>query len=302
MTCSICGSTNIEKSMSRHLPFFYKCLNCGGYVHKEGPPPVYEKSYFVEQTGASIFSKLFSPFSNFFLWSRFRTINKALMGAKGPILDYGCGNAKLVKYLRAKGLEVDGFDPSHSAVQLSQKEHAPVFDKIPEKQYEMIMFWHSLEHTDTPQVDLRNCLHFLRPGAKFLIAVPNGDSLEARVGKGHWFCYDWPFHRIHFTPFAVKTMLNGIGYRAKFVDHLNLEYTTSSLVQTFLNLFLPKNALYSALSNRRIAGSRKKLLGLVLVSFLLLLLFSPILLLFFLAGLVTRRSAAVIITAVPAGN
>ncbi|MDP2684191.1 MAG: class I SAM-dependent methyltransferase [bacterium] len=297
MICPICGKENIKKKPSQHLHFFYKCLNCGDYFHLEGPPPIYEESYFTEEGKPSVFSKIFSPLSNLFLYFRLRMIYKAIGETKWPILDYGCGNAKLVRYLFARGLNIEGFDPSLSAVQLSQKEGAPVFNTIPNKQYEMIMFWHSLEHSDTPQEDIKKCLNFLKPNGKLLIAVPNGDSLEALVGRGNWFCYDWPFHRVHFTPSSLEKMLNNIGLKVISMDHFNPEYTVSSLVQTFLNLFLPKNSLYSALSNRRIEGSRAKLFFLVLISVLLILLFSPLLLLFYFAGLITRRSAGIIVVA-----
>lgn len=302
MICPICGNENTEKNVAKHLPFFYKCSNCRGYFHQEGPPPIYEQSYFTEQGKPSIFSRIFTPFSNLFLWLRLRVIKKAIGDTKEPILDYGCGNAKLVRYLYTKGFDINGFDPSLSAVQLSRQDGAPVFSAIPDKKYKLIMFWHSLEHSDSPKEDLKKCLNYLQPGGKLLIAVPNGDSLEAKVGKGNWFCYDWPFHRVHFTPNSLNKMLVSIGMRISYINHFNPEYTISSLIQTFLNLFLPKNSLYSALSNRRVVGGQVRLYFLVLISVLLVLLFLPILFLFFLAQLVFKRSAAVIITAVSFGR
>ena len=105
------------------------------------------------------------------------------------------------------------------------------------------MFWHSLEHTDTPLNDVMNLRGNIAPHGRVLVAVPNGDSLEATFGGESWFCYDWPFHRIHFNFKSIKTLFEKAGFRIIDVDFFNPEYTFSSLVQTFLNLFLPKKIL-----------------------------------------------------------
>jgi SAM-dependent methyltransferase len=193
---------------------------------------------------------------------------------------------------------VEGYDPSPSAVLLAQKNNLPVFGRIPDKQYDLIMFWHSLEHTDAPLADLRAVLAHLAPNGKLLIAVPNGDSVEAQVFHRTWFCYDWPFHRVHFTPASMRKSLAAAGCRVTGIDYLNPEYTISSLAQSALNLVLPKNALYAVAANRRANEQGKTATALMgLCSLCLLILFSPILLLVFLFAFAARRTAAIIVTA-----
>ena len=159
------------------------------------------------------------------------------------------------------------------------------------------MFWHSLEHTDTPLNDVINLGAHISLQGKVLIAIPNGDGLEAMFSGESWFCYDWPFHRIHFNFKSIETLLEKAGFRVIDVDFFNPEYTVSSLVQTFLNFFLPKNALYSMVSSRRGHLNKTKLLGLVLLSLILLVVFSPFLLAFFLIALLFRKTAAFIVVA-----
>lgn len=219
-------------------------------------------------------------------------------GRRRPcILDYGCGNGTLVAYLREKGFDADGYDPEPSAVALARKAGLPVFGTIPDKQYALIMLWHSLEHSETPLQDIRALKNHLTRSGRLLIAVPNGDGLEARFFGESFFCYDWPFHRVHFTQKALTILLEQAGFRVLSVDHFSPEYTVSSLVQTFLNLFLPKNVLYSFVSARRQTVGKRRVLFFALLSLLLLVAFSPVLALFFIFALLLKRTAAFIVVA-----
>ena len=295
--CPICNHVVNERQPAKHLPLFYRCPHCEGYFHDEGPPPVYEESYFAEVERPSALGRALGKAMEVFLWTRKRSIKGVLCNRDGLILDYGCGNGKLVRYLRKNGLNAEGFDPSLAAVALAQKDGLPVYHALPEKKYDLIMFWHSLEHTDTPLEDLRRVASHLKPDGRLLIAVPNGDSLEALVVGKKWLCYDWPFHRVHFTPRAMKEMLRQIGFIVHSIDYLNPEYSVSSLVQTFLNLLLPANALYSVVSNRRMTGSRWRVVALGSISLLLLVIFFPLILIFFLISLAAKRTAAMIVVA-----
>ena len=296
MICPICHAHNQNLKPAKHLNRFYQCQTCTGYFSTKKEEAVYEESYF-DQEEISDFKGAFSPLLNFFLWLREKRISKYIIKNQSYILDYGCGDGRLVAYLTKKGFQIDGYDPSSGAVTLAQKRGLPVFGTVPSKKYDFIMFWHSLEHTDTPFDDVTNLRENITPLGKVLVAVPNGDSLEAMFGNEFWFCYDWPFHRIHFNFKSIKTLFEKAGFRIIDVDFFNPEYTFSSLVQTFLNLFLPKNALYSMVSSRRGNLSKTKLLGLVLVSLILLVVFSPFLLAFFLIALLFRKTAAFIVVA-----
>jgi SAM-dependent methyltransferase len=297
MICPICGHSKEGKKEAKHLPLFFRCRNCTGYFHEQGPPPHYDESYFAEDGKPSMLGRVLGRLMGVFLWTRKIGIRRTLNHADSKVLDYGCGNGKLVRYLRKHKMNVEGFDPSASAVNLSQKDDLPVFGEIPDKQYDLIMFWHSLEHTDNPMSDLKSILKYLKHDGKLLIAVPNGDSLEAYLTKKNWFCYDWPFHRIHFTPKSLEKMLGQIDFKIESIDYANPEYSISSLVQSFLNLILPANTLYSVVSNRRIKGAKWKIVALGFVSLILLIIFSPIIILFFLISLFSKRTAAMIVVA-----
>lgn len=298
MNCPMCGALITEHRVAKHLPHFFRCPHCSGYYHRETEAPVYPETYFTENEKPKGLSAAIGKLLQIFLWMRKKKI-QSLIPKEGKVLDYGCGNGKLVAYLKAHGMNVEGFDPSPSAVALAQKNGLPVFSAIPDKQYDLIMFWHSLEHTDRPLADIRAVASHLAASGKLLIAVPNGDSLEAHIFHKTWFCYDWPFHRVHFTPASLCKMLEAVGFRVAAMDYMNPEYTISSLAQSALNLVLPKNALYAVAANRRTKEQGKAATAFLgVLSLVLFLLFSPVLLAVFLAELVMRKTPAIIVTAV----
>jgi SAM-dependent methyltransferase len=297
MMCPLCGAAISAPIPAKHLPHFFRCASCGGYYPREKETPVYPETYFAEGEKPSGLSAVIGKALRIFLWLRAGRI-RSLVPAGGAILDYGCGNGKLIAYLKSRGIAADGFDPSPSAVALAQKNGLSVYGAIPEKRYDLIMFWHSLEHTDTPLADLQAVKKYLAPNGRLLIAVPNGDSLEAHLFHKTWFCYDWPFHRVHYTPRSIRATLAAAGFRARSIDMVNLEYTVSSLVQTALNVFLPKNALYAVAANRRVKEqSRVATAALGTLSLITVCLLSPILLVLFLTALLSGRTAAFVAVA-----
>ena len=297
MHCPLCGNDIARKEPAKHLPRFFRCPQCTGFVTDSTEAPVYPETYFTEESSDQKRASIFSPLLNFFLWLRFKKVSRWLPHEGGEILDYGCGSGKLVAYLRSKGLSVEGYDPSPGAVSLAQRRGLPVFRTIPQKQYDLGMFWHSLEHTDTPLADILALKKHLVPTARLLLAVPHGDSIEAHLARTSWFCYDWPFHRVHFTPMALSKLLRKAGFKTLSIEYVNPEYTVSSLAQTFLNLFLPKNVLYSLVSHRRATERKGVLLLTAVASALLLMLCFPLLLVFFLITLLFKKTAAMIVVA-----
>ena len=297
MNCPICGFYSEDSRAAAHLPRFFRCPNCSGYYHREKNIPNYEETYFYEKTKPSVLGSIVSKLLGVFSVLYLARVRRLLSRKNGLILDYGCGDGKRVSYLNKKGFYAEGYDPSESAVRLAQKNNIPVFSAIPQKKYDLMMFWHSLEHSDQPFLDIQNCKKYLSANAKLLVAVPNADSFGAWIMRERWFGYDWPFHRVHFTLKAVRILLEKNGIRILSVDYFNPEYTIAFTAQTFLNLFLPKNVFYSAVSNRRKEFGGFKTAVLSALSLALLLLFSPFLLIFYIIELIAKRTGAFIVVA-----
>ncbi|MEK9147805.1 MAG: methyltransferase domain-containing protein, partial [Patescibacteria group bacterium] len=173
----------------------------------------------------------------------------------------------------------------------------PVSRDLPPGPYDLIMFWHSLEHTDRPKQVLDEARGLFAPGGKLLIAVPNAASWEARLAGERWFHYDYPFHRVQFTPTAITMLLERIGFRALSIDFFNPEYTVSGFLQTFLNFLFLKNALYTVVSHRRANVSQQKAMFSAMAGLLFLVVFSPLIGAFFILEFIFHKTGAIIVTA-----
>lgn len=300
LECPICGNNQNEFIASSFLPRCHRCGKCEGSFITGSERDIYTEKYFGEKTNPSIVAKISAPLLNLFYKLRVNEIKKLVSDKKFPkILDYGCGTGKLVEILIKKEIDTIGFEPSEGARRIAWGKNLPVYGEIKpvEGGYDLIMFWHSLEHIETPLEIIKNINDFLSKEGLLLIAVPNADSFEARIFKENWFHYSYPFHRIHFTPKSAKVMLQKTGFKPNSIDFWNLEYTVSGLVQSFLNWFLPKDTLYSVISHRRQTMPFYNAILISLISILIILIFSPFLASFFIFQLIFGKTGAMVIIA-----
>lgn len=280
------------------FPRFFFCAVCGGQVAADPAEPDYGHDYFAAAGRPAFLGRLLRPLLGGFLGLRVRRV-RSLLTQRGAVLDYGCGDGKLVQALRQKGIQAIGYEPSASARAIASNAGLPVWGElVPQPDgYELVMFWHSLEHVDAPFEVLNLLRSLLRPRGKLLIAVPNAASWEAKIAKDRWFHYDFPFHRIHFTPRAITMLLERAGFRLQSIDYLNLEYTMSGIVQTFLNYVFPKNVLYGIVSHRRLAAPRGRASAMAGASIAAAAIASPLLFVFYLTELLFRKTGAMVVIA-----
>lgn len=299
MICPICENQNGKFQLS-HLLGYLRCEVCGGHFISHQIEASYPQVYFEQNLKPSLIARIAMPLLDFFYYLRFKRIKKILKNkTNAKVLDYGCGAGKLVEILIKKGINATGFEPSKGARNITQKKNLPVYGevKFTEGGYDLIMFWHSLEHISNPLEVMRKIKSYLAENGKIMIAVPNAASFEAYIGRRNWFHYLYPLHRVQFTSRAIKLMLKKIGLKITEIDFFNPEHTVSGLIQTFLHFFMPKYAFYGAISHRQINIPVEKAIFFVFPSLILLIIFSPILILFFLIQLIFKKTGAMIIIA-----
>lgn len=299
MLCPICHHhSSIKKSVN--LPRFYTCLWCSGNYLKTKIAGSYPKTYFVQDKAPSVFAKLADRFFEELYQIKINNILDLVDSKDDPkILDYGCGLGKLVEMLRGRGVKAYGYEPSAGALMMSRKKKLPVYQKLKVVKggYDLIMLWHSLEHTGNPFRVVQKLKKLLKRGGKLLLAVPNADSFEVTIARDKWFHYTYPLHLIHFTPKSIRLMLESAKFNTVLIDFFNPEYTTTGLLQSFLNLFLPKDVLYSCVCHRRIYLSSLQAFWWSVVSILLAIIFLPLLIIFYLVELIFKKTDAMVVIA-----
>lgn len=302
MVCLICANQDKSQITPSFLPKYFYCQKCKGhFLPKElKEKSRYPEEYFAEKSTPTFVNKVSVIMLDFFLKLKVVKIEAIFKSnSQKKILDYGCGTGKLIKQLERNGFEATGFEPSTGALSIARNQGLKVFRKVQKIKggYDLIMFWHSLEHTPRPVRVLKSIKTYLKSGGKILIAVPNADSIEARLFKKLWFHYTYPMHRVHFTPKSITKMLAREGFKIEEMDFFNPEYTLTGLGQSFLNIFLPENVLYSVVSHRRYTLSKNLSVFYSLLSFILLFALSPIILAIFFIQLIFKKTGAIVVTA-----
>lgn len=134
----------------------------------------------------------------------------------GPVLDVGCGDGALVVALRrrgraAVGLERESENPDVITAEISEMEGDGTWGAV--------VFWHSLEHLTAPGEALGHAARLLRPGGVLIVAIPNADSLQARLFGDRWFALDIPRHLTHIPARSLLARLAELRIAVERVSH-----------------------------------------------------------------------------------
>ena len=118
------------------------------------------------------------------------------------------------------GWDVYGVEMSEVAVAQARERvgdciHVGTLERAPfkDESFDVILFSHSLEHLFSPFDALGRVRRLLKPDGMIVIAVPNADSLEARLLSQSWFPCDPPRHLYHFGKAALTRLLERAGFR-----------------------------------------------------------------------------------------
>lgn len=133
----------------------------------------------------------------------------------GKLLEIGVGNGSLLRYLRDKGIAVEGCDLSTAICEHVRKTHGILMHCCPvghidkAASYHVIVMNHVLEHVNDPIEFLCTVRSLLAPGGIVRVAVPNVACWEARLPG--WASYE-PYHLSYFTPQTLEYSLKKAGY------------------------------------------------------------------------------------------
>lgn len=168
------------------------------------------------------------------LWRRLRRIllwpekvRRALCGrgnlpwvGQGRLLDVGCGHGVNAALLAQQGWQVYGLDLSQTAVAHARQllgERVETGDlltvKYGARAFDVVLMSHSLEHMYHLSAVLAEARRILDEEGLLVIAVPNADSLEARLFGRWWVNWDPPRHLYHFTRTTLRRLLERAGFR-----------------------------------------------------------------------------------------
>lgn len=135
----------------------------------------------------------------------------------GPVLDVGAGDGALLAALAARGRAAIGSERSEHQVSRADVRVGGLAEIGGE--WAAIVFWHSLEHLPDAGEELERAAAMLASDGVLVIAVPNADSLQARLLEERWLALDLPRHLVHLPARALVRRLRALGLEVERISY-----------------------------------------------------------------------------------
>lgn len=239
--CAICSSNKLKFILKAKDPdgisskyySLYKCSNCA--VASVNPIPsnkelekFYNESYYAYN--------YYGLLNRCFLKLRANKVQKNKRN--GSILDIGCGEGSFLEEMEKRGFECYGLETSKAGITASRKKGIVVYEDIQKikRKFDVITLWHVFEHITNPLFYLKTIRKLLNKNGQLIIAVPNFDSWQSKIGRNVWFYLVLPRHVFQYTHETIKYLLSKGRFKVIKVQHFSLEYNPFGFMQTFLNL------------------------------------------------------------------
>lgn len=170
----------------------------------------------------------------------------------GRLLDVGCADGLFLHLARQAGWQVQGVEMAEESVAYARQTfQLDVFcgdlreAKFPDQYFDVVTFWHVLEHLHDPLGELQEAYRVLKPGGLLVVDVPNIASWQARLFGAGWRALDTPRHLYHFSPPSLKAMLARAGFTPFKLSYWSPGHNMGAWNEGIMNLifrFLPRSA------------------------------------------------------------
>ena len=224
--CNLCGGDQFSIVEETEKPIYVlKCAHCG-LVFVDPPPESsslsahYDADYYADWMGTQREKRLR-------MWRRrLDTIER--QSPKGNLLDVGCATGNFLHLAQNSGWTVRGTELSPFAASFAQDLlKTDIFcghlmdAGYDEACFDVVTFWHVLEHLPDPMRYLQEAHRILKPSGLLVIAVPNVDDylmrIAYRVVKRRplrlFTRSDREIHLFHFSADTLRSYLDQAGFR-----------------------------------------------------------------------------------------
>jgi SAM-dependent methyltransferase len=252
--CLICGSARsatvltasdrLYATTSRRFQVI-ECGECGLLRLDPQPPPqelarYYPDNYWFapDRSAAGRFEEIYR---RLVLRDHVRFAARAIRGsgARGPLLDAGCGGGLFLGMMRERGFRVIGLDSSREAAAIAWlRQRAPsvcaTLDQSPfaPGSFGAISMFHVLEHLYDPRAYLAAARRLLEPEGRLIVQVPNASCWQFRLLGGAWNGIDVPRHLFDYRARDLEKLLHASGFRVLRRKYFSLRDNPAGLASS----------------------------------------------------------------------
>jgi len=152
-------------------------------------------------------------------WNKRYKLYRKLIGAKGRILDVGCGEGEVLKEMGRRGYEMVGVEFKKEVAERGRKNALNVLYgtlesvDLPKNHFDVIIMNHLIEHLDNPHQTLQKAFELLRPGGLLVGETPSLETVEYRIFGKRWGGFHFPRHLQIYTESTLRDTLSRNGFK-----------------------------------------------------------------------------------------
>lgn len=231
-TCPVCRGARVEPLFSKQDTDYWECRACRFRFATPDPNPNLANSFDqYEDAYLQYLAPDPADDANFdALWRWMTSVTsftglEGLNGLDGPrLLDVGAGSGKLVRYLRQRGVDARGIEPSRALFDRFLAGDASFScaslddERLAGGSFSIVTAFDVIEHVPDPIAFLRRVVSMLSRDGVFFLSTPDVASPTARAFGRRWHFY-YPYHLSYFGMRTLTRAADSVGLRMVTSGH-----------------------------------------------------------------------------------
>jgi 2-polyprenyl-3-methyl-5-hydroxy-6-metoxy-1,4-benzoquinol methylase len=222
VACPLCGSNRVAPLFTKRQTAYWACAACTfRFATPDVNPNLTQTLDGYEDAYLQYLAPDVSDRVNFEVLYRWMAGFATLEGAR--LLDVGAGSGKLVRFLRGRGIDARGIEPSRALFDRfleGQAEFTSVtLDELQAsapQTFDIVTAFDVIEHVPDPTGFLRAVSTCLEPDGIFFASTPDVESLTARLFGRRWHFY----HSYHLSYLGPRTIARAAAPNGlRMLDH-----------------------------------------------------------------------------------
>lgn len=243
MSCKFCGTQLIPV---RNIKGYLLCKKCETYSRSSGD----QQSIMVNENlkGSLKADRLTRELLGI--------ITARLETSECKLIDFGCGAGRFLLLAKPSFKSVAGIEITPASISVARSNGLEIFSEIQREGFDVITFWHSLEHL--PFETLIKVLNDLKLSKidTVVLSVPNSNSISLKYFGDYDAFVDTSNHTFIFSKSLLEKIFLEHGFQLTESPQIK-SYTFFGAIQSTINYFTQtKNQMYFILKR---GGSIKSL-------------------------------------------